>query len=104
MSSPRPKSDPPAVQYGEPHFTFRVLGRVKPTHDPKCPTPFGYCWKGYGDIHVDPRQSEEEMIDTVAHELLHDALPYLDEEAVEKAANRIASAMWKLGYRRTVIQ
>jgi len=44
------------------------------------------------------------MIDTVVHELVHDAMPYLDEETVEKAANRIASAMWKLGYRRTVIQ
>ena len=31
-------------------------------------------------------------------------MPYLDEEAVEKAANRIASAMWNLGYRRTIIQ
>ena len=44
------------------------------------------------------------MIDTVVHELVHDAMPYLDEEAVEKAANRIASAMWKLGYRRTITQ
>jgi hypothetical protein len=102
MSKPRPKSDPPAVKYEEPHFTFRVLGRARPTHKPNCRTPFGYCWKGYGDIHVDCRQSEEEMIDTVVHELIHDVMPYLDEEAVEKSANIIAKAMWQLGYRRTL--
>lgn len=102
MSKPRPKSDPPAVFYKEPHFTFRPLGKTKPSHAPTCKTPFGYCWKGYGDIHIDPRQPEYEMIDTVVHELIHDAMPYLDESAVEASATKIAEAMWKLGYRRVI--
>ena len=85
-------------------FTFRILGKAKPTHDPKCKTPFGYCWKGYGDIHVDPRQPEHELIDTAVHELIHDTYPFLDEEAVEAGATRIAEALWRMGYRRTVIK
>ena len=44
------------------------------------------------------------MIDTVVHELLHDSAVFLDEQAVESISTRIASAMWKLGYRRTVIK
>lgn len=103
MSKPRPKSDPPAVHYGEPHFTFRILGKAKPSHAPGCRTPFGYCWKGTGDIHIDPRQPEHEMIDTVVHELVHDAFVFLDEDAVEAGAERIARAMWRLGYRRTIV-
>ena len=98
----RRKNKPKAVFYSEPHFTFRKLGKAKPSHARGCRTPFGYCWKGYGDIHVDPRQPEHEMIDTVVHELVHDALPFLAEEAVEPISSRIASAMWRLGYRRTV--
>lgn len=103
MSKPRPQSDPPAVKYDQPHFTFRILGKGKPSHAPGCKTPFGYCWKGYGDIHVDPRQPEHEMIDTVVHELVHDAYPFLDEDAVEAGAIRISEALWRLGYRRTVL-
>ena len=102
MSKPRPKSDPPAVRYDEPHFTFRELGKVKPSHAPSCKTPFGYCWKGTGDIHIDPRQPEHEMIDTIVHELLHDSAVFLDEPAVEAISTRIASAMWRLGYRRII--
>ena len=52
------------------------------------------------DIHLDPRQPEHEMIDTVVHELVHDALPFLAEDAVEPVSTRIASAMWRAGYRR----
>lgn len=103
MSKPRPESDPPAVKYEHPHFTFRILGKAKPTHDPKCKTPFGYCWKGYGDIHIDPRQPEHELVDTVVHELIHDTYPFLDEDAVEAGATRIAEALWRMGYRRTIL-
>ena len=93
---PKPK------RYAQPNFTFRKLGRVKPSHAPNCKTPFGYVWKGWGDIHIDPRQPEHEMIDTVVHELLHDCLPFLDENTVETNATKIAEAMWRIGYRRIV--
>lgn len=93
---PRPR------RYAEPHFTFRKLGKAKPSHAPNCKTPFGYVWKGWGDIHIDPRQPEHEMIDTVIHELIHDCLPFLDEKTVEETATKMASAMWRLNYRRFV--
>jgi len=102
MSNPRPKLDPPAVLYKEPHFTFRILGKSRPTHASGSKTPFGYCWKGTGDIHIDPRQPEHEMIDTVVHELMHDCLPFLDENTVETSATKMAEAMWRLGYRRII--
>jgi hypothetical protein len=44
------------------------------------------------------------MIDTVVHELIHDTYPFLDEDAVEAGATRIAEALWRMGYRRTVIK
>jgi hypothetical protein len=93
---------PPAVRYKEPHFTFRKLGKAKPSHRPGSKTLFGYCWKGTGDIHIDPRQPEYEMIDTVVHELLHDTFTFLDEPTVEAAGTRIAEALWRLGYRRII--
>ena len=100
---PRRKNDHRRpVFYAEPHFTFRKLGKARPSHSKKCKTPFGHCWKGWGDIHIDPRQPEHEMIDTVVHELIHDAMPFLAEEAVEPMSQRISAAMWKLGYRRIV--
>ena len=102
MSKPNRKKHPKAVRYAEPNFTFRPLGKERPSHRPGCKTEFGYCWKGYGDIHVDPRQPEYEMIDTVVHELLHDTFTFLDEPTVEAAGTRIGAALWKLGYRRII--
>ena len=96
--------DPAPRRYKQPNFTFRKLGKAKPSHAPNCKTPFGYCWKGTGDIHIDPRQPEYEMIDTVVHELIHDCLPFLDEKTVEETATKMAESMWRLGYRRTVIR
>jgi len=40
-------------------------------------------------------------LDTVIHEGMHGALPYLDEVAVERAATDLANLLWKLGYRRS---
>jgi hypothetical protein len=57
-----------------------------------------------GDIHIDPRQPEHELIDTIVHELIHDTYPFLDEDAVESGATRIAESLWRMGYRRTVIK
>ena len=56
----------------------------------------------YGDgcVYVDQRQSGIDELDTVIHELLHDALPHLSEETVERAAPLIARSMWRDKWRR----
>ena len=87
-------------QIREPNITFRKLGKAKPTHKVGCKTPFGVCWKGTGRIHIDPRQSEEELLDTLVHELVHDVEPFLTEDAVDNIGIYISKALWKQGYRR----
>lgn len=95
----------------EPTITFKRLGKNPPKHV-KCTcgaskgTDFGE-WKGdmvispaNGEINIDPRQSEEELLDTLVHELLHDSMPFLEEFAVKVYGTHIATALWKQGYRR----
>ena len=53
-----------------------------------------------GFIEIDPRQDEQDFLDTLLHELLHRELPDLDEQAVIRVAERLAWEMWKLDYRR----
>jgi hypothetical protein len=53
-----------------------------------------------GLIEVDPRQDEQDLFDTLIHELLHREFPDLSEEAVERAANRMSWDLWKQSYRR----
>jgi hypothetical protein len=52
-------------------------------------------------ITVDPNQSELDVLDTCAHEILHAAYWDMGEEAIEEAATDLARALWRLGYRRT---
>jgi hypothetical protein len=87
-------------QIREADITFRRLGKDRPTHRSGCKTPFGVCWKGTGRIHIDPRQSEEELLDTLVHELVHDVQPFLVEDAVDNIGIYISKALWKQGYRR----
>lgn len=91
----------------EPKIVFKKLGTTPPSHTKASKTEFGL-WEGIvsfapsnGIIHIDPRQPEAEILDTMVHELLHDAMPFLEEEAVEAYATHIAKALWKQGYRRT---
>lgn len=79
---------------------FVRLGKNQPDGRPGG-TPFGDFNPNNGVIRIDPRQSEDELIDTLIHELLHANFPYLDEEAVHKGATAVAQSMWEMGYRRT---
>jgi hypothetical protein len=90
-----------------PRIIYRKLGKKPPSHARPKKTPFGL-WKGDvnfrpagGTIYVDPRQPEEEMLDTAIHELLHDAAPYLEEYAVEVYGSHISDALWRMGWRLT---
>jgi hypothetical protein len=79
---------------------FVRLG-AKPPSGVKGGTPFGDFNPNNGIIRIDPRQSEDEMIDTIVHELIHATYPFLEEETVQKGATQVAKSLWDLGYRRT---
>lgn len=51
-------------------------------------------------IHLASWQSEEELLDTVLHELIHCCRPELEETTVTEMAREMARVAWRLGYRR----
>lgn len=77
---------------------FKKLGKVKPDGK-RNGTPFGTCNKQTGTIIIDPRQNEDEMMDTIIHEVLHFTYPFLEEDAIHKGGSAISSMLWKMGYR-----
>lgn len=77
---------------------FRELGEHPPTNSNS--TDFGQADKRTGEVTLDPRQPESEMLDSAVHEFLHVACPYMSEDKVAKTATIIADALWKMGYRR----
>ncbi len=79
---------------------FVNLGKEAPNGKPGG-TPFGDFDPNTGVIRVDPRQKEDELFDTLVHELIHAAYPFLIEDSVHKGATSISSVLWDLGYRRT---
>jgi hypothetical protein len=67
----------------------RKLGREK---------AWGLCYDGI--IEIDPRQNSKEYLDTAIHEMLHLVMPEMKEEDVARSARKMASVLWRLGYRR----
>jgi hypothetical protein len=63
-------------------------------------TNFGEADKPTGEVVIDPRQPESELLDTAVHEALHVACPFMAEEKVAKTATIIAETLWSMGYRR----
>lgn len=54
-------------------------------------------------IKIDPRQNEEERLDTLLHELLHFLNPDAKECEVVEAAAVLSTTLWKYGYRRALL-
>ena len=77
---------------------FKQLGEHPPTNTNS--TDFGQADKTTGEVTLDPRQPESEMLDSAVHEFLHVACPYMAENNVATTATIIASALWNMGYRR----
>ena len=77
---------------------FEELGDSPPTT--RNSTNFGELDTKTGVVSIDPRQPEDEMIDTMVHEFLHVAFPQMPEGKVATAATLIADNLWKQGYRR----
>jgi hypothetical protein len=51
-------------------------------------------------VEIDPRQCSRERLDTVLHETMHFALPEAREPDVRRAANLLATALWRDRWRR----
>ena len=77
---------------------FEELGDNPPTT--RNSTNFGELDIKTGVVSIDPRQPEDERIDTMVHEFLHVACPNMPEGEVARAATLIADNLWKQGYRR----
>jgi hypothetical protein len=93
MKKEQPKSELPKVVYGK-------LGSSRPRNGNKpSRTPFGTWDKGL--IKIDPRQEPQEMLDTIVHEVLHEAQPEINEEGIERISNLISAVLWREGYRKT---
>jgi hypothetical protein len=86
-----------------PKVVYTKLGSSRPKIR-KCgtsKTPFGTWDKGC--IKIDPRQEPSEMMDTLVHEILHEAQPEITEEGIERIANLISDILWREGYRKVEI-
>jgi hypothetical protein len=51
-------------------------------------------------IRIGTWQGEDELLDTLVHELLHAVEPNWTEEKVTEASSEISRVLWRLGYRR----
>lgn len=50
-------------------------------------------------IRVKRKQKEEDLLDTIIHEMLHAIFPQLTEDTVYDAANDLSRTLHKIGYR-----
>ena len=80
---PKPRTQPKIVE--------RKLGREQ---------AHGQYFPGSQTIELDPRLNGKKMLETAVHEALHFVFPFLTEEVVTSSAPKIASIVWKVGYRR----
>ena len=63
----------------------------------------GLAWppeRGRAIIDVDPRQDERERLDTVVHEAIHLAMPWMKEEWVIISSAEISEILWKDKWRQ----
>lgn len=81
-----------------PKIFFEEIGD-KPPNGKRKLSPFGEMDPNTGDIFIDPRQCESEMLDTLIHELMHYCFPKMSEEKVHNSSSVISHKLWELGYR-----
>jgi len=69
----------------------RKLGREK---------AMGQAYKDDGLIEIDPRQSAQDYLETVVHEVMHVVFPAMSEDDVTNSSKIIGQALWEVGYRK----
>ena len=50
-------------------------------------------------IRIKSSQKEEDVLDTLIHEMLHAIFPQLTEDTIYDAANDLSRTLYKIGYR-----
>lgn len=50
-------------------------------------------------IQIKPNLGDDELLDTVIHELLHACYPDMGEDAIAESSRTITDALWRIGYR-----
>lgn len=52
------------------------------------------------EIRISTKQTEQEELDTLIHEMTHACAWFFKEEFVTEFANSLSAALWRLGYRK----
>lgn len=60
----------------------------------------GLAWQDDALVEIDPRQTEQDRLDTLLHESLHILIPKLNEMQVRGLSKRLAPLIWEDGWRR----
>ena len=60
----------------------------------------GLYWPETRAIEIDPRQPPKEYLDSVVHEVLHDALPSFSERRINSVSRLISRVLWNQSYRK----
>jgi len=56
------------------------------------------------DVDADAHQKAKDLLDTYIHEVIHVALPTLEEEKVDRLAGEITEVLWGRGYRQVKLR
>jgi len=83
--------------------THRIGGKVwRIKHATEAPAGLlGYCHYDRKWLYIPHDGESLADLDTIVHEALHAACPYLDETTVDGVASDIAKLLWRTGWRRS---
>jgi hypothetical protein len=83
--------------------THRIGGKTwKIRHSVKAPAGYlGCCTYKSRTLHIPYDGESLADLDTIIHEALHAAMPYLDEPTINASATEVAKLLWKLGWRQS---
>ena len=71
----------------------RKLGREKRV---------GQYWSDKRLVEIDPRQKPKEHLDTLVHEVLHDAIPSFSERRINAVSRAVSRVLWAQSYRKVI--
>lgn len=61
---------------------------------------WGYAFIDEHRIELDPRMTDEKLLEVAAHEVAHIILPHLDEATVTLLGKHVGDVLYRLSFRR----
>lgn len=61
---------------------------------------WGYAYIDEHRIELDPRMTDEKLLEVAAHEVAHIILPQLDEATVTLLGRHVGDVLYRLNFRR----